>query len=475
MLFDARQSALPRDPWLGELRATLTLGWPLVLTNLAQIALTTTDVIVLGRVGPSALAAGTLGVNLYFAILIFGIGVVTATSPMMAEAFGRKLHSVRDVRRTFRQGLWASVLIAVPSWLLLWHSEAILILFDQEPQLAADAQAFVRALQWGMLPTLGFIALRSFFAALERPLSAMLVTAAAILFNIVANWTLVFGHLGLPAFGLRGSGIATTLSNTFLFVGLVLVASFGRRFRRFHLFGNWWRADWPRLATLWRVGLPIGAALAFEITVFNAAVFLMGQFGTASIAAHAIAIQIASVSFMVPMGLSQAATVRVGRAYGAGDREGITRAGWTSFALAIAFMTATSVLMIAAPRWLIGAFVDVNDASNAEVIGLAVSFLTCAAVFQIADGAQVVGSGMLRGLQDTRVPMIYAGLGYWGFGMSLSLMFAFRLGFRGTGIWIGLASGLAAVAILMITRWIRRERLGLVPRGDMRYREARYG
>jgi MATE family multidrug resistance protein len=175
---------------------------------------------------------------------------------------------------------------------------------------------------------------------------------------------------------------------------------------------------------------------------------------------------------MVPMGLAQAATVRVGRAYGAGDHGGIARAGWTSFALAIAFMTSTSVLMIVAPRWLIGAFVDVNDASNAEVIGLAVSFLTCAAVFQIADGAQVVGAGMLRGLQDTRVPMIYAGLGYWGFGMPLSLLFAFKLGFQGIGIWIGLASGLAAVAILMISRWIRRERLGLVPRKHMRYREA---
>ncbi|MEH6952542.1 MATE family efflux transporter [Nitrobacter sp. NHB1] len=466
------KSALSRDAWLGEFRATLTLGWPLVLTNLAQIALTTTDVIVLGRVGSSALAAGTLGVNLYLAILIFGIGIITATSPMMAEAFGRKLHMVRDVRRTFRQGLWSAVLIAVPSWLLLWHTDAILILFDQQPQLAADAQVFVRALQWGMLPTLGFIALRSFFAALERPLSAMMVTAAAILFNIVANWALVFGHLGLPALGLRGSGIATTLSNTFLFVGLALVASCGHKFRRYHLFGNWWRADWPRLVTLWRVGLPIGAALAFEITVFNAAVFLMGQFGAASIAAHAIAIQIASVSFMVPMGLAQTATVRVGRAYGAGDRDGVARAGWASFALAIAFMANTSVLMIAAPRWLIGAFIDVNDAANAEVIGLAASFLTCAAVFQIADGAQVVGAGMLRGLQDTRVPMIYAGLGYWGFGMSLSLLFAFKLGFRGIGIWIGLASGLAVVAVLMISRWIRRERLGLVPLKDMQYREA---
>ena len=463
MLFVAHQNAPARAVWLGEFRATLVLGWPLVLTNLAQIALTTTDVIVLGRVGPSALAAGTLGVNLYFAILIFGIGVVTATSPMMAEAFGRKLHMVRDVRRTFRQGLWVAVLIAVPSWLLLWHAEAILILFDQDPQLAADAQVFVRALQWGMLPTLGFIALRSFLAALERPLWAMMVTAVAILFNIVANWALVFGHLGLPALGLRGSGMATTLSNTFLFVGLALVVTFGRKFRRYHLFGNWWRADWPRLATLWRIGLPIGAALAFEITVFNAAVFLMGQFGTASIAAHAIAIQIASVSFMVPMGLAQAATVRVGRAFGAGDSDGVTRAGWTSFVLAIAFMSTTSVLLLAAPHLLIAAFIDIADPANAPVVALAVSFLACAAVFQIADGAQVVGAGMLRGLQDTRVPMIYAGLGYWGFGMSLSLLFAFKLGFQGIGIWIGLASGLVAVAILMIRRWTMRERLGLVP------------
>jgi MATE family multidrug resistance protein len=429
MLFVARQNAFTRDAWLGEFRATLVLGWPLVLTNLAQIALTTTDVLVLGRVGPAALAAGTLGVNLYLAILIFGIGVVTATSPMMANALGRKLHMVRDVRRTFRQGLWSAVIIALPSWLVLWHTEPILLLFDQEPELAAAAQTFVHELQWGLLPALGYIVLRSYVAALERPLWALMITGTAILFNVAANWILVFGHLGFPALGLRGSGMATSLSNLFLFVGLAVVVTFGKRFRRYRLFGRWWRPDWPRLGTLWRIGLPIGAALAFEITVFNAAVFLMGQFGTAAIAAHAIAIQIASVSFMVPMGLAQAATVRVGRAYGAGDIDGVTRAGWTAFAIAIAFMSTTSVLLIAAPELLIAAFVDIADPANAQVVSLAVSFLVCAAVFQIADGAQVVGAGMLRGLNDTRVPMIYAGLGYWGFGMSLSLLFAFKLGF----------------------------------------------
>ncbi|MGM4919779.1 MATE family efflux transporter [Tardiphaga sp. 813_E8_N1_3] len=462
MLLAVGQKALTRDLWLAELRAMLALGWPLVLTNLAQIALTTTDVIILGRVSAEALAASALGVNLYFALLIFAIGLVTATSPMMAEAIGRKLHAVRDVRRTFRQGLWTALIVSVPAWIALWHAERILLLFGQEAQAAADAQSFVHMLQWGFLPALGFIVLRSFVAAVQRPLWALVVTGVTILFNAAANWVLVFGHLGFPEMGLRGSGLATTLSNIFLFAVFAFVFAWHPKFRRYHLFGNWWRADWPRLAKLWRIGLPIGATLAFEITVFNAAVFLMGQFGTAAIAAHAIAIQIASISFMVPMGLSQAATVRVGLAKGAVDRDGITRAGWTAFGLAVAFMASMSMLLLVAPRVLIGAFIDLSNPANAVVIDTAMSFLFCAAVFQIADGAQSVAAGMLRGLQDTRVPMIFAALGYWGFGMGLSLLFAFKLGFGGVGIWIGLAAGLAVVAPVMLWRWTRREQLGLV-------------
>ncbi|WP_458757975.1 MATE family efflux transporter [Afipia sp. TerB] len=458
----SNQNAPSRAAWLGEFRATLALGAPLVLTNLAQIALTTTDVIVLGRLGPSALAAATLGTNLYFAIQIFAIGVVTATAPMMAEALGRKTHAVRDVRRTFRQGLWTAVIISLPSWLVLWHAEAVLLAFGQDPKLAADAQSFVHELQWGFLPFLGFIVLRSFVSALQRPMWALVTTAIAILFNVAANWVLVFGHLGFPALGLRGSGMATSLSNTFLFVSLAVVVLTNRKFRRYHLFGRWWRPDWPRFIGLWRLGLPIGATLGFEVTVFNAAVFLMGQFGTAAIAAHSIAIQIASASFMVPLGLGQAATVRVGRALGARDSGGITRAGWTAFALAISFMATMSMVMIVAPRLLISAFIDIADPANAVVVDLAATFLFCAAIFQIADGAQAVGAGMLRGLQDTRVPMIYAGLGYWGFGMSLSLFFGFYAGLQGLGIWIGLASGLAIVAVMMMARWARRDRLGLV-------------
>lgn len=463
MLLVPRPDALARAAWLAELRATLALGWPLVLTNLAQIALTTTDVIVLGRLGAEALAAGTLGSNLYFAILIFAIGLTNATAPMMARAFGARGRVVRDVRRTFRQGLWTAVLIALPSWLLLWHTEAILRLLGQDARLAADAQTFMRGLQWGFLPFLGFIVLRSFVSALERPLWALVITAAAIAFNAAANVVLVFGHLGLPALGIAGSGIATTLSNTFLFLGLALVVARHRRFRRFHLFGRWWRPDGARLREVWRLGLPIGAGLAFEVTVFTAAAFLMGLIGTAALAAHSIAIQIAAASFMVPMGLGQAATVRVGRAFGARDAAGAARAGWIAFALGVAFMAAMSIVMVATPRLLIAAFIDVDSPANAAVVEAAVVFLMCAAVFQIADGAQAVGAGMLRGLHDTRVPMLYAAAGYWGIGLPLSVLLGFPVGLGGLGIWIGLAAGLIVVAVAMMLRWIRREPLGLMP------------
>jgi MATE family multidrug resistance protein len=455
--------AMPRSLWRAELRATLTLAWPLIATNLAQMALTTTDVIVLGRLGPEALAAATLASNLYFAILIFGIGLVSATAPMMAEALGRKRKAVRDIRRTFRQGLWSALIISVPAWLLLWHTEALLLLLRQDARLAADAQVFMRALQWGFLPTLGFIAVRSFVAALERPLWALLLTVATVLFNVLANYVLVFGHFGLPALGMFGSGLATAMSNTLLFVALAVTISVAKRFRRYHLFGRWWRADWPRLQALWRLGLPIGATMAFEITVFNAAVFLIGSFGPIAIAAHAIALQIAGISFMVPLGLSQAATVRVGLAYGARDRAGISRAGWTAFMLALVFNTAMSALLLVAPGTLIGAFLPTDDPANAPVVVLAHGFLFCAALFQIADGVQAVCAGMLRGLQDTRIPMLYAALGYWGFGAPLALLAAFPAGLAGIGVWIGLAGGLALVAVLMTRRWMTRERLGLVP------------
>jgi MATE family multidrug resistance protein len=458
-----------RRAWQDEIRATLALSWPMVATNLLQTALATTDVVMLGWLGPRALAAGALGVNLYFPLAIFGIGILTALAPMIAREVGARPWSVRDVRRTFRQGLWSVIAVTLPIWGILWNAEGILKALGQEPNLAAGAAIYMRAYQWALLPFLGYLVLRLFLAAMQRPLWGLWAGAIGFVVNIVAAWCLIFGKLGFPRLELVGAGIATTFATTIMFGVLVLVLLFDRKFRRYCLFGRFWRADWRRFRQLWRLGLPIAATLVFEVTVFNAAVFLMGLISAAALAAHSIAIQIASLSFMVPLGFGQAVTVRVGRAYGARDREAIRRAGWTAYAMGVGFMVMTACLMLLAPRLLIGAFLDLSQPENRLVIELAVTFLAFAALFQVFDGAQAVALGMLRGLHDTRVPMLIAALGYWGVGLPLGIVLAFPLDLAGTGIWMGLASGLAVVAFLLTLRWMMRERLGPMeqtPRGS---------
>jgi MATE family multidrug resistance protein len=464
---DLALPAFRRRAWLDEVRATLTLSWPLILTNLLQIALTTTDVIFMGRLGPDALAAGVLGANFFFFFVISGIGLVSAVAPMVARELGARRYSVREVRRTVRQGLWSTIAITIPVWVILWFAEPILLALGQEADTAAGAARYISTLQWAYLPFIGYITMRNFVAAVERPLWGLVAGIVGFVANAISAWVLIFGEFGFPRLELLGAGIATTVSSAAMFGVLVLITFLDRRFRRYHLFGRFWRADWARFRQLWSLGLPIAAALVFEVSIFNAAVVLMGLIGKSALAAHSIAIQIASVAFMVPLGFGQAVTVRVGRAFGAGDHEGMTRAGWTAFAMGVGFMAVTASLMLFTPNLLIAAFLDPDAAANQPVVALAVTFLAIAAIFQLVDGAQVVGSGMLRGLHDTRVPMLFAGLGYWGIGLPLGIVLGFPLKLGGAGIWIGLAAGLAVVAVLMTARWIMRERLGLTRPGHL--------
>ena len=448
-------------PWGVEAKATITLAWPLILTNLAQILVNSTDVLMMGWLGPGELAAGSLAFNLYFAFLMFGIGLVNASAPLMASELGRRNHAVREVRRTVRQTLWTCIAIAVPVWLVLWNAEAILLALGQDPKVSANAAAYMRALQWAYLPSLAYLTLRSFLSTLQRPGWALAVGSTAVAVNAFANWCFMFGNLGAPDLGLVGAGVGSFITSLFTFGALTLVVLTDRQFRRYYLFGRFWRPDWERFRAIWKIGLPIALTVTFEVTVFSAAAFLMGIIGTAPLAAHTIALQICAVSFMVPLGFSQAATVRVGRAYGAHDEAAMTRAGWTPFIMGVAFMGLMALIMMTVPHLLIGAFLDAADPANAQVIPLAVSFLFIAALFQVFDGAQVIGAGMLRGLQDTRVPMIYAALGYWLGGLGIGALLAFPFHMNGIGVWIGLASGLAIVSALLILRWLRRDGLGL--------------
>jgi multidrug resistance protein, MATE family len=453
------KSSIFSAPLRQEARALLVLALPLIVGNIAWSGIGATDLLLLGHLGPDAVASGALSINLYTACLVFGMGLMTAASPMIAAERGRQLHSIRDIRRTVRQSLWAATVLCIPVWLLLWHSEALLLAMGQDAALSAGAGEMMRGLQWALLPYLGFLALRNYISALERPFWGVMVVLVALPFNFVAGWALIFGHLGLPALGMFGAGLASSISSLFMFLGMVAVVLLDRRFRRYRLFGRFWVADWPRFAAVWRIGLPIALTLGLEVTVFNAAVFLMGLIDRASLAAHAIAIQIASLSFMVPLGIGQAATVRVGIAFGRRDPAAIGRAGWLAIAIGTAFAVLAGLLLIVFPRALIAIFIDVADPANAHVVALAQSFLAVAALFQIVDCTQAIAAGALRGLQDTRVPMVIAAIGYWIIGIGVGVLLAFPLGLQGVGLWWGLASGLGVVATLLTIRWALRGRL----------------
>jgi MATE family multidrug resistance protein len=447
-------------PWVTELRATMALAWPLILANLTQQAIQATDVLLMGRLGPTQLAAATLALNLTFTFNLFMLGLITASSPMMATALGQRFNAVRDVRRTFRAGLWLLAFFLPPYWVLLWHIGWLMRAFGESAELASQGQSFMRAYMWSTAGWLVFQLLRNFVSALERPRVILWLSLGGIGLNALLSWSLIFGHLGLPALGLPGGGFGSSLTWLIICGALILITIRERRFRRFHLFGNFWRFDGQRTKAMVRLGWPIGLTMALEMGVFALAAYFMGWISAPAVAAHAVALQIAALTFMVPLGLGQAATVRVGLALGRKDEAAVSRAGWTAWILGVGFMGAMALVMWAIPRPLVALFLaDVPQ--NAAVIGLAVSFLRVAAAFQLVDGAQVIGAGMLRGLHDTRWPLLFALVGYWVVGLGIGSWLAFAADWKGVGIWVGLATGLASVAALMLARWLMRDRLGL--------------
>jgi MATE family multidrug resistance protein len=444
--------------WRREARALVALSLPIILTNLGQVAIQTTDVVMIGRLGPEALAASVLGVNVSFVLLLFSIGVEAATGPIMAQDLGRQRYAVRGPRRTVRQGFWVALALGLPAWLVLWNIVPILRLLHQDPVLIRAAEPYVHAAMWGFVPALWFVVLRNFIAALERPRAGMVVMLLGVAFNALGDYALIFGAFGLPALGLRGAGIATALTNCGLFASLLGYVLLDRRFRRYWILGRVWRPDWARMGEILRLGLPIGLTLVMEVGLFASAGFLIGLIGRAELAAHQIALQCASVAFMVPLGLGQAATVRVGLAAGRGDPTGVARAGTTALAIGGLFMATTATLMWTMPRTIIGLFIDAADPANARVLGFAVTFLAVAALFQIFDGGQVIGMGALRGLKDTRLPMAIAAFAYWVVGIALAVGLAFGVGLGALGVWIGLLAALVVAATLLVGRFFALQR-----------------
>ncbi len=447
----------------GEFRALARLAGPLVGANLLQMAVSGVDVIFVARLGTVELAAATLGVFLFNILMYALIGLTSAAAPIIAAELGRRKHAVREVRRSFRMALWVAAAGSVPVLLILAHGETLLLLAGQDALVAHRAGIFLDIILLALIPGVAAGVMRTTAAALDRAGWVFLVTVMALGIAILANWLFVFGHGGFPAMGLEGSALASVVTLTAMMLAYTLILVTDRRLRRFRLFGRWWRTEWSRFREIVRIGAPIMFTWFFEGALFGGAAILMGLIGVSEVAAHAVALNIAAVAFQIPFGIAQAATIRVGMAYGAAEHEWIARAGKAALLLGIGVMAITASAIWLMPRLLVSAYIDVDAPGNARVVGLAIQYLALAALFQLVDGAQAVGAGVLRGLQDTRVPMIIAGLGYWVAGFGTSIALGFGLGWQGVGIWTGLAVGLLVVSVLLLWRWHWRARLGLLP------------
>ncbi len=446
----------PVNSWGAEARAMLWLSLPLILAQLASIGISTTDVVMMGWLGPAQLAGGALGQNMMFPVYLFGLGVVTAVAPLASQSVGAGDH--RGARRSVRQGLWVGLVIGVPATALLWQSEAILLQLGQAPETAALAQSYLRPAAFSLIPWFWIVALRCFVTALSRPRVVLVATLLGVALNALGNYALMFGNFGFPRLELAGAGLSSALVNLFMFLLLAGYILWDREFKRYDLFVRFWRSDWPRFWELWRVGLPIGLTILAESLLFASAGLLVGLISTDALAAHAIALQCVAVAFMVPLGISQATTARVGLVIGAGDLPAVGRAGWAALALGIFLMAGFALAFWSYGEVLVDLFLDLDLAENQPVLPLAVSFIAVAALFQFFDGGQVVLAGALRGMKDTRVPMWIAVFGYWGVGFPVSLLLGFELGYGGEGVWMGLVVGLGVVFFLQIWRFRRRGR-----------------
>ncbi len=430
-------------------RSALILGLPLIGGNVAQYAVTLTDTLMLGWYDVGALAGNVLGGMVFFVLFIFGAGFALAVMPAVAsaEAEGNTV----QVRRVTRMGLWASLGFGLAAMPIFIFARPILGVMGQEADVAELAAQYLGIAGWGILPALAGMVLKSYLSAREYTGIVLWGTVVAALANVAVNYALIFGNWGAPELGIRGAAIASVVVQSVLLValmGYILI-----RAPEHTLFLRFWRPDWEALGQVVWVGLPIGLTLLAEVSLFAASSVMMGWLGKVPLAAHGIALNIASLVFMVHLGLSSAATVRVGRAIGRRDVDGLMRGAIVVLGLSMAAALISVVVFVTVPGPMVGLFLDPNDPQREAVLAIGVVLMMAAALFQLVDAAQVMALGLLRGLQDTRVPMLIAVLAYWVVGVPASYGLGFVLGLGGVGVWLGLALGLAVAAGLLMWRF----------------------
>ena len=446
--------------WTGHIKATLALGLPLIGAQLAQMAINVTDTVMVGWLGAPELAAVVLATQAFFLVYIFGSGFALAVMPVAAQAHGRD--DVRGVRRSVRMGMWVIILYSAVIMIPLWMTESILLALGQVEETAALAGDYMRVAQWAMLPSLLIMVFRSYLSALERAQIVLWATVAGTLLNAFLNYMFIFGNFGAPRLEVIGAAVASLGTNLLIFALMLLYCVLKPALRRYELMVRFWRPDWQAFFEVAKLGWPIGAMILAEAGLFAGASVMIGWIGTIELAAHGIALQLAGIAFMFPLGVSSAATVRVGNAYGRGDLIGLSRAGTVAVGVAVSITLVFACVFWMVPHVLIGWYLDEHNPDAQDVLRHAVPLLAVAAAFQLVDGLQAMGGGLLRGLKDTTVPMFIAIISYWPVGMTTAYVFGFVLGMGAVGVWWGLALGLSVAAILLNTRYQMRERFGLM-------------
>jgi len=440
-------------------RAIWKLGTPLILSNLAMFAIHITDTIMLGWYDVTALAASTIAGTMFFIVFIVGAGFAQAVTPMVAAA--AEEDDERQVRRVTRMGLWLSLFYGAAVTLPFFWAEDILIAIGQDPDVAALAHLYLQIVIWQMIPALIVMTMKSFLAALEHTAIILWATIGGAIVNVFVNYALIFGNWGAPELGIVGAAIASVVTQTVSVLGAVLYVLVVLPHHA--LFQRLWRADWEMLRRVFRLGWPIGLTSLSEVGLFAGSAVMMGWLGAIPLAAHGIALQLASITFMVHLGLANVATIRAGNAVGRQDRPHLVRGARVVIVLSLTMAVLTIIGFVVWPEPLISLFMQRDEPARDQILAIGVVLLVLAALFQLVDGAQAVALGLLRGVQDTTVPMVLAGVSYWVVGLPTSYGLGFVAGYGAAGIWMGLVVGLACAAALLMLRFWRGGATQLAP------------
>ena len=434
-----------------EIRATLHLGIPLAAAQLGQSLTALVDTVMMGLLGSQTIAAGGLGAVTFSILLLVTSAIVSAVSPLVAEAYGANKNQM--VKCVVRQGLWLAIICGIPISLIIFHGKPLLLFFGQDANTVAITEEYLQAISWGFLPAIAFAVLRNFVSGVSQPRPIMVIVIGGTFLNIAANYILMFGKLGLPALGLAGIGWGSTLSFWSMLIAIVIYINSETTLKKYNVFHNFHLVNRQIFGKILHLGLPIGMLTAVETGLFTVTTFIMGILGTTTLAAHQIALQTAATTVTVALGISFATTVRVGQEVGQKNIKGSRLAGYVGISLGGLFMAIMGILFWLMPERIVSLYLDINNPANTAVVAQAKSLLKVAAFFQIADGIQVTAVGALRGLKDTKIPMLIGIFAYWCIGFTSGYLLGLKLGFGGVGLWWGLALGLAVASVVLTWRF----------------------